>query len=107
MEAIWAYSWPGNIRELINALEYAFVICSGETIDISHLPDAVVSSERRDILRLPFDEDVSVKSQVIVALKQAHGKKTEAAKILGISRQALWKRIRKYGIEVKKTITIT
>ena len=107
MEAIWAYSWPGNIRELINALEYAFVICSGETIDISHLPDAVVSSERRDILRLPFDEDVSVKSQVIVALKQAHGKKNEAAKILGISRQALWKRIRKYGIEVKKTITIT
>jgi PAS domain S-box-containing protein len=104
MEAIWAYSWPGNIRELINALEYAFVVCRGETIDISHLPDAVVSSERRAILRISCDEEASVKDQVIAALKQAHGEKNKAAKILGISRQALWKRIRKHGIEVRKTI---
>jgi len=105
MEAIWAYSWPGNIRELINALEYAFVICSGEIINVSHLPDAVISSEGRHILRVPPEQDHSVKKQVIAALEQAHGKKNEAAKILGISRQALWKRISKYGIEVRKTIT--
>jgi len=105
MEAIWAYSWPGNIRELINTLEYAFVICSGGIINVSHLPDAVISSEGRDTLRVHFNEDVSVQKQVIAALEQAHGKKNEAAKILGISRQALWKRIRKYGIEVRKTIT--
>ena len=37
MEAMRAYAWPGNIRELINALEYAFVTCSGMVIDISNL----------------------------------------------------------------------
>jgi transcriptional regulator of acetoin/glycerol metabolism len=55
--------------------------------------------------RAPLDEDDPVKIQVLAALKQAHGEKNKAAEILGISRQALWKRIRKYGIEVKKTIT--
>jgi PAS domain S-box-containing protein len=105
MDALWAYSWPGNIRELMNAMEYAFVICPGEIIESSHLPDVVISSEGKDVFRTPSDEDVSVRREVISALEQAHGKKSEAAKILGISRQALWKRIRKYGIEVKKTIS--
>ena len=52
-----------------------------------------------------FQEYFQREAKVIAALEQAHGKKNEAAKILGISRQALWKRIRKYGIEVRKTIT--
>jgi len=105
MDAIWAYSWPGNIRELINALEYAFVICSEEMIHISHLPDTVVASESKGTLGAPLEADDSVKKQLIEALNRAHGKKIEAAKILGISRQALWKRLRKYGIEVEKTIS--
>lgn len=105
MDAIWAYPWPGNIRELINALEYAFVICSGEIIDVSDLPDPVVSYGEEYVFRTAYDEDGSREGQVIAALKQAHGKKNEAAKILGISRQTLWKKIRKYGIKVERTIT--
>lgn len=105
MEAMWAYAWPGNIRELINALEYAFVTCSRVVIDISNLPDAVIFSEGMKMPWAPLDEDDPIKMQVLAALKQAHGEKNKAAEILGISRQALWKRIRKYGIEVKKTIT--
>ena len=104
MDAVWAYSWPGNIRELINALEYAFVICQKETIDVTHLPEPVVSTEVEKSLLDSYDEKASGKDQVIAALKQAHGKKNEAAKILGISRQALWKRIKNYGIEVKQTV---
>ena len=104
MDALWAYHWPGNIRELINALEYAFVTCSGDTIDISHLPDTVISSEDPAIVRASFHEDNPGKKQLIAALSQSDGKKSEAAKILGISRQALWKRIHKYGIEIRKTI---
>ena len=105
MEAMWAYTWPGNIRELINALEYAFVTCSGVVIDISNLPDAVLPSEGMKVPRPPLGEDDHVKMQLLAALKQANGEKNKAAEILGISRQTLWKRIRKYGIEVKKTIT--
>jgi two-component system response regulator HydG len=126
MRALRVYSWPGNIRELINALEYAFVVCPGETIHFRHLPKSVTSSHKR----MPYisgdfpsredslgalekwdrnekwpGRDVSDIEQVILALQQANGKKNEAANILGISRQALWKKIRKYGIEVKKIIT--
>ncbi len=104
MDALWNYSWPGNIRELINALEYAFVTCLGEIIDSSHLPYAVVSSEAIGFSRGLSGDDGSAKKQVLEALEQAHGEKNKAAKILGISRQALWKRIKKYGIEVTKTV---
>jgi two-component system response regulator HydG len=126
MRVLRVYSWPGNIRELINALEYAFVVCPGETIHFRHLPKSVTSSHKRmpymsgdfpsreDTLgaleRWDRNEkwpgrDVSDIEQVILALEEANGKKNEAANILGISRQALWKKIRKYGIEVKKIIT--
>lgn len=104
MEALLAYHWPGNVRELINALEYAFVTCSEEIIGIYHLPDTVTSSEGPAIVRASFGDNDANKKQIIAALKQAGGRKNEAAKILGISRQALWKRINKYGIEVRKTI---
>jgi two-component system response regulator HydG len=105
MEAMWTYTWPGNIRELINALEYAFVTCSERVIDISNLPDAVLSADGIKTPRPHSGEDDPIKMQVLAALKQANGEKKKAAEILGISRQALWNRIRKYGIEVKKTIT--
>lgn len=106
MEAICDYPWPGNIRELINALEYAFVTCTGVIIEICHLPDAVVCSEGTEIRSQDLSiENDPIKGQVITALKQVHGEKTRAAEILGISRQALWKRMNKYGIEIKKTVT--
>jgi transcriptional regulator with PAS, ATPase and Fis domain len=106
MEAMWTYTWPGNIRELINFLEYAFVTCSERVIDISNLPDTVLSDEGIKMPRPHSGEDDPIKMQVLAALRQANGEKKKAAKILGISRQALWNRIRKYGIEVKKTITL-
>lgn len=104
MEALYAYSWPGNIRELINALEYSFVICPEGTIDVSHLPDMVVSVTGAPPGR-QGEEPLSDKQKVVAALEEARGKKSEAAKRLGISRQALWKRIKKYGIEVNTTIS--
>jgi len=104
MEALYAYSWPGNIRELINALEYSFVICPEGTIDASHLPDMVVSVTGGPSGR-QGEEPLSDKQKVVAALEEAGGKKSEAAKRLGISRQALWKRIKKYGIEVNTTIS--
>lgn len=95
-----------NIAELINALEYAFVTCSERVIDISNIPDTVLYAEGIKLPRPHSGEDDPIKMQVLAALKQANGEKKKAAEILGISRQALWNRIRKYGIEVKKTIIL-
>ncbi len=46
MESLVAYRWPGNIRELINALEYAFVVCRNHCIESSHLPETITAGEK-------------------------------------------------------------
>jgi DNA-binding NtrC family response regulator len=45
MEALVAYQWPGNIRELSNAIERAMLFCDGEVVDLPHLPADVVQSK--------------------------------------------------------------
>jgi two-component system response regulator HydG len=106
MERFMQYSWPGNIRELINTLEYAFVLCKGESIELEHLPDSIAESGKK--IFLPGKSAVAgntEKERVIWALNHAEGKKTEAARILRVSRQTIWKKIKKYGIQVEKSVS--
>jgi two-component system response regulator HydG len=106
MERFRQYSWPGNIRELINTLEYAFVLCKGESIELAHLPDSIAANAKKVLL--PRKSTVAgdpEKERVIWALNQAGGKKTEAAHILRVSRQTIWKKIKKYGIQVEKSVS--
>lgn len=92
------YHWPGNIRELINAFEYAFVVCRTNCIEVANLPETIACSARgqREIhlIRAPGESEL-----VMNALRQSQGKKMEAARLLGISRQALWKKMVKLGIK--------
>lgn len=104
MERFMQYSWPGNIRELINTLEYAFVLCKGESIELEHLPDSLSDTTKK--LFIPGKAAVgdTEKEKLIWALNYAGGKKTEAARILRVSRQTIWKKIKKYGIQVEKNV---
>jgi two-component system response regulator HydG len=104
MERFMRYSWPGNIRELINALEYSFFSCKGEYIELEHIPDSMLDDKKK--VFMPAKEAVGVpeKERLIWALNQAGGKKTEAARILRVSRQTIWKKIKKYGILVEKNV---
>ena len=104
MERFMQYSWPGNIRELINTLEYAFVLCKGESIELEHLPDSLSDTTKK--LFIPGKAAVgdTEKEKLIWALNHAGGKKTEAAGILRVSRQTIWKKIQKYGIQVEKNV---
>lgn len=104
MEKFMQYSWPGNIRELINTLEYAFVLCKGESIELEHLPDSLSDTTKK--LFIPGKAAVgdTEKEKLIWALNHAGGKKTEAARILRVSRQTIWKKIQKYGIQVEKNV---
>jgi DNA-binding NtrC family response regulator len=97
MEMLMRYHWPGNIRELINAFDYAFVVCRTNCVEAANLPETLTGYrcvEPRS--REPMARDEL--QLVLDALRKTSGKRTEAAKLLGISRQALWKRMAKLGI---------
>ena len=107
LELLIAYDWPGNVRELMNVIEYAFVLCSEGEIMPNHLPARVsgqtVSTmpKRRVFQQLDADEE---RRRLMEALTAAGGNKSEAARILGISRVTLWKRLKAYDIQVDKKI---
>jgi len=102
MELLFKYNWPGNIRELINALQFASVRSRGEKIEIQHLPP-----ETRDIivddgmvsLEVSLQKESSTGSRqrkldigsVKSAISEAKGNKVKAAKILGVGRATLYR----------------
>jgi two-component system response regulator HydG len=101
MEKLMAYSWPGNVRELRNAIEYAFVLCSGGWIEAGHLPAKMVHPETRvSKISLEHPENSREREQLIRILRQVSGNQSEAARILDVSRVTIWKRIKKYRIDV-------
>ena len=97
MDALMTYSWPGNVREVINTIEYAFVVCREAYVEMRHLPETIKNWKSRPSCacdsEYPEEQD-----RILDAIRQAGGKKTDAARSLGISRQALWKKIKKFGI---------
>ncbi|WDN89362.1 hypothetical protein BuS5_02330 [Desulfosarcina sp. BuS5] len=86
------YSWPGNVRELEHALEHAFILCSRETIVVDHLPPEL------KVLNAPKGEEDDYCRIILHALEQTRWNKTEAARLLGISRQSLYRKIKAFRI---------
>jgi len=103
MEILMSYPWPGNVRELKSVIEYAFVITEDQVIGREELPEKIFSKKhKRDIV--PFEHaerDAEEKEILIEALQKSKGNKSEAARMLGISRGTVFNRMRKYGIELK------
>jgi two-component system, NtrC family, response regulator HydG len=114
VDLLMNHDWPGNVRELRNVIEYAFVVCHDKLIRPEHLATRVPSRLQTCGVELADDPAASVsRSQAGVAdarleelqraLEMTRGNRTEAARILGVSRVALWKRMKKYGMGGKKT----
>jgi two-component system response regulator HydG len=94
MEIITNYRWPGNVRQLINALEHSAITCKGDTLEITDLPDYVFHEHK------PEGSEQSINRQKLQsALVLYKGNRTLTAKHLGISRVTLWKRLKEFGIE--------
>jgi transcriptional regulator of acetoin/glycerol metabolism len=101
MEAMAAYPWPGNVRELRNAVEYAFVLCKGEIIELRHLPRKIAHPSNGDhALTGLSPRPSSQRDELLRALRQVNGNQSEAARLLGVSRVTVWKRIKRYGIDL-------
>ena len=102
LERLTAYAWPGNIRELQNLIERAFALSTAETITLEDLPPAVagwVAPEvgNEDDRELPTLGDTE-RRLIAAALRRSGGNKKEAARLLGIDRQRLYRKIEKYGL---------
>jgi len=106
MHLLMAYQWPGNVRELKAALEYAFVIKDSGLIGPNDLPRYV--HENVEVEIYPYHQatinESEERSALIEALKKSMGNKSQAARILGISRGTVWNRMRKYNINPKKLL---
>jgi len=97
------YKFPGNVRELENILEYAFLICQTEHILIEHLPDHLVSENSHQSLSCIAVEPVTMEDfkyhAVIKTLKRNQGKKMKAARDLNISKDTLRRILQKNRID--------
>ncbi|MBZ0267206.1 sigma-54 dependent transcriptional regulator, partial [bacterium] len=106
-EALRSYDWPGNIRELRNVVERAVILAGDGAITPAeiHLPErrgAVLASASApdadgDAATLSDAEERMIRD----ALERAGGNKSEAARLLGITRRALYGRLGKYGIDTE------
>ena len=90
------YDFPGNIRELRNALERATLMSSSQEITPEALPPSWFTA-RPAQTKMPSLEEIE-RDYITEVLRQTHGKKVKAAKILGISRKTLLEKRKKYGL---------
>ena len=101
LSALMRYPFPGNIRELENAIEHAFVVCIDTTIQMDDLPQHILGyltdeGEKAPAAKPPL-EDAEMHA-IVACLERNEYNRTRTASELGISRNTLWRKMKRYGI---------
>jgi DNA-binding NtrC family response regulator len=100
-----ARGWPGNVRELRNVLERAILLSDSTTLEASHLGESdariAVPAEKAESGGLTLAE--AERRHIEAVLREAQGVVPRAAEVLGLSRSALYERIKKHGLAVRKS----
>ncbi|MFC1844601.1 sigma-54 interaction domain-containing protein, partial [Thermodesulfobacteriota bacterium] len=115
IELLLKHSWPGNIRELEHVIERAYVLCPGDIITSDHLPAEIISAEtllhtlpgtltppqpssiQQSIPLMDTDNEVE---RLIDALRRTAGNKAKAARLLGMDRSTLYRKISSHKIDL-------
>jgi DNA-binding NtrC family response regulator len=99
------YDWPGNVRELANVLERAQILAENHLLTLDDLPGNLVDAVPTPALATTQPQSLRTVEQqhVLNVLRQEKGNKVHAAKILGISRRALYRLLEKYGLQADKS----
>jgi DNA-binding NtrC family response regulator len=94
------HDWPGNVRQLLNAIERGKIMAEGRTIRARDLPKEVVRGAARGTSTASCSDDLASleRAKVVEVLRRSSGNKTQAARTLGIDRRKLYRLIAKYGI---------
>jgi two-component system, NtrC family, response regulator HydG len=104
MEVLRAYDWPGNIRELKNAVERAVILCDGELITRDHLPpDMAGMGPERHVFRIAYGLtlDAVEKEYILGSLQRNANNKARTAEILGVSEKTLYNKLNRYSAEAR------
>lgn len=103
LKVITNYDWPGNIRELENVIEHAFVVCNSDAIRTEHLPLKLQGllkklnlKENDTADKTPFEQ--AEKKLIESTLQKYDGDRSQTAKELGINKSTLWRKMKKYNI---------
>jgi DNA-binding NtrC family response regulator len=99
MELFRRHGWPGNVRELENAIERALVLGPGPVIRVEDLPDDLRHSLRGPAGSQPVRQLAEIeREQILKALHAVNGNKAAAARLLGLDRKTLYRKLDLYGI---------
>jgi transcriptional regulator of acetoin/glycerol metabolism len=97
MKALESYRWPGNVRELQNTIERLIAFCQTDTIHLPDVSEVLEKWDSRPAVASFHNEQIR---EITDALNRAKGVQTVAAKLLGMDRTTLWRKMRKLGIRV-------
>lgn len=102
LHLLMRYDFPGNIRELQNIIEHAFVLCKGSIIELEHLPGEVIEKQQQ-LMRespTPYQGLQEAEARIIrKTLKRYNGHRGKTAQALGIAKSTLWRKMKRYKIE--------
>ena len=105
MRRLVEYDYPGNVRELSNFIERGVALAQDRTLDIEHLPQSLgaltVRVFKPEMAATPTTLEEQEIEHILNVLRMADGNRTQAAKMLGIDRVSLWRKLKKLGIDTK------
>lgn len=99
MARLMEHDYPGNVRELENIIEQAFVLCRGRLIELNHLPPELRPTSPTGLHAPPMSLEAMERFLISETLQRRHGNRKQAARDLGINVSTLYRKIKQLGID--------